>query len=163
MVRGRALGVVDGSFGPGIYRLDPGMSTELMTRCVQAGRPVFAASGNVESKVSMLREIQSAMRLPAHFGHNWDALLDCMTDLSWVGSLGEGPVLIWAGFWYGLDNPSDREEVVTLLGVLGSAVARWWRRGLNFLVLLEDPSVQRTGLGSDLPYIERPSRWENGS
>jgi hypothetical protein len=45
------------------------------------------------SKAMLLTDIAAALEFPGWFGHNWDALSDCLRDLSW---LPEGPVtLLW--------------------------------------------------------------------
>ncbi len=35
-------------------------------------------------KTDLLARIANALRFPAWFGHNWDALSDCLCDLSWL-------------------------------------------------------------------------------
>jgi RNAse (barnase) inhibitor barstar len=32
----------------------------------------------------LLDSLRAALRLPAYFGNNWDALSDCLRDLSWI-------------------------------------------------------------------------------
>ena len=45
------------------------------------------------SKAMLLSDIAAALEFPGWFGHNWDALSDCLRDLSW---LPDGPVtLLW--------------------------------------------------------------------
>lgn len=47
------------------------------------------------SKQAAIAAIADALSFPAWFGHNLDALHDCLTDLSW---LPEGEhVLVWEG------------------------------------------------------------------
>ena len=35
-------------------------------------------------KTNLLARFASALHFPDWFGHNWDALSDCLTDLSWL-------------------------------------------------------------------------------
>ena len=35
-------------------------------------------------KATLLARFASALQFPDWFGHNWDALSDCLTDLSWL-------------------------------------------------------------------------------
>ncbi|HUH30491.1 MAG TPA: barstar family protein, partial [Rhodanobacter sp.] len=35
-------------------------------------------------KVDLLQRLHTSLSLPATFGRNWDALADCMRDLSWL-------------------------------------------------------------------------------
>lgn len=49
--------------------------------------------GSVSSDRSFFREVGRALALPAHFGHNWDALKDALGDL---GDGGERRIaLLW--------------------------------------------------------------------
>lgn len=36
------------------------------------------------AKTELLAALQTALHLPPYFGHNWDALYDCLIDLSWL-------------------------------------------------------------------------------
>ena len=38
----------------------------------------------VRSKKALLEALASGLKLPKHFGHNWDALADCLTDDDWA-------------------------------------------------------------------------------
>ena len=35
-------------------------------------------------KATLLARFAAALQFPDWFGHNWDALADCITDLSWL-------------------------------------------------------------------------------
>jgi len=39
---------------------------------------------NVSSKDELLDILASELRFPDYFGHNWDALEECLLDLSWL-------------------------------------------------------------------------------
>ena len=39
-------------------------------------------------KAELLRRLAVSLSLPDTFGHNWDALADCLRDLGWVPSWG---------------------------------------------------------------------------
>src|SRR5262245_52557950 len=41
-----------------------------------------------QTKGAFLREVARALTFPAHFGRNWDALEDCLTDLTWLPGAG---------------------------------------------------------------------------
>lgn len=40
--------------------------------------------GGIFSKESLLQTLSSACSFPSYFGNNWDALLNCLKDLSWI-------------------------------------------------------------------------------
>ena len=39
--------------------------------------------GHVHGKQEFLQKLAKALEFPSWFGGNWDALVDCLTDLSW--------------------------------------------------------------------------------
>ena len=45
-------------------------------------------------KDELLRRLAVSLQLPATFGHNWDALADCLRDLHWIPAWGH--VLLFA-------------------------------------------------------------------
>jgi hypothetical protein len=71
------------------------------------------------------------LAFPAWFGHNWDALADCLTDLSWLPAAGY--VLIWDGY-----------------GTLGRAEVKAWRRAYE---VFEAAIAARVRAGSAPLYL----------
>jgi hypothetical protein len=47
----------------------------------------------VTSAAELFERCAGALAFPKWFGHNWDALADCLSDLSWLP--GRGHVLLW--------------------------------------------------------------------
>ena len=85
------------------------------------------------TKHAMLERIAKALAFPDWFGGNWDALEDCLIDLSWCEA--EGHVLVFAGL-----RPSD--DLGVLIDVLASSAEFWAARGRPFFAVFVDP--QRT-------------------
>jgi RNAse (barnase) inhibitor barstar len=83
-------------------------------------------------KGDVLARIASALQFPAWFGQNWDALFDCLTDLSWRPARGYVLVLEHAGEL----RDSSPEVYDTALGILGEAAAAWQVRGVPLRVLV---------------------------
>ena len=81
-------------------------------------------------KAGMLRVLGEALGFPAWFGGNWDALEDCLGDLSWRP--GEGHVLVFEDFE--LDD-----ELGILLDVLASVAELRAARGQPFFAVFVDP------------------------
>lgn len=79
-----------------------------------------------------LRSIAQALRFPAWFGGNWDALEDCLGDLSWRP--GEGHVLLFQN-WQAISS----DHLGTLIDVLRSSAEFWSGRGKPFFAVLLDP------------------------
>lgn len=47
----------------------------------------------VTSKVELMKALAAGLKLPAHFGANWDALADSLEDDDWLGRKGAVVVL----------------------------------------------------------------------
>src|SRR5215467_11432348 len=77
----------------GVYLLthDP---KEVEQSARDAGLHVFRIDiGGAKGKKEFLARIAQELQLPHHFGHNWDALNDSLSDLDWLPGKG-GLVLI---------------------------------------------------------------------
>ncbi|WP_330295387.1 barstar family protein [Streptomyces sp. NBC_00503] len=76
----------------------------------------------VRSKAELMRRCGEALALPEWFGGNWDALADCLIDLSWLpGAPGRLlAVTSWGG--YAQARPGDW---ATFEDVLEQAVDFW--------------------------------------
>jgi hypothetical protein len=47
---------------------------------------VVRLPGRLRRKQDLLRALATGLNLPAYFGYNWDALEECLRDLSWLGA-----------------------------------------------------------------------------
>lgn len=86
----------------------------------------------VSGKQALMRVLRGALGLPAGFGENWDALEDCLSDLSWRGA--PGHVFVFEE----LDSlPHD--DTAMLFDVLSSAAEFWRGQGTPFFAVFVDP------------------------
>jgi hypothetical protein len=92
---------------------------------------VRIALGDGARKARILEATAAALGFPEWFGRNWDALEDCLTDLSWRNA--EGFVIAIAP----IGSPSD--DLGIFVDVLSSAAAYWAEQGKPFFAVLEDP------------------------
>jgi hypothetical protein len=90
----------------------------------------------VGTKEELLRRFASALGFPDWFGANWDALEDCLTDLSWLPAGGR---LLLIGEIAGLEAlaPEDRD---ILVDVLRSSARFWAEEAAPFFVVFVDPA-----------------------
>jgi RNAse (barnase) inhibitor barstar len=43
--------------------------------------------GRLSRKQDLLRALATGLKFPDYFGYNWDALEECLNDLSWLGAM----------------------------------------------------------------------------
>ena len=83
---------------------------------------------------ALMQRIAGALQFPSWFGANWDALEDCLADLSWLEA--RGHVLLFEG-----TAAVAEDERGILLDVLAAAAASWMERGRPFFaVFLDGPA-----------------------
>ncbi len=105
----------------------PGLTPEEATRLVAAltaggvhGRVLEGAS--LKNKADLLSAVAAAFQFPGHFGNNWDALVDCWSDMVWLPSKGYVGVLLDAAAFRKADAKAH-DELVTVC----NDVAERWR------------------------------------
>jgi RNAse (barnase) inhibitor barstar len=89
----------------------------------------------VETKEALLERFAAALDFPDWFGGNWDALEDCLGDLSWRADAGR--LLVIEGFERMQARAHDDFRV--LLGLLADVAKDWSAEGRAFFVVLVDP------------------------
>lgn len=79
-----------GEYPPAIYRLATTLDAAQIARSVQqCGYDFFDLDGErIVDKRSFLQAFADALAFPRYFGRNWDALDECLTDLSWLPARG---------------------------------------------------------------------------
>jgi hypothetical protein len=108
----------------GVYRVTETAAVLDATRA--AGLDAARIDAARDAPASIAREL----RFPAWFGGNWDALEDCLGDLSWRPA--PGHVLLFERFPRG-------DELAVLIDVLRSSARFWAERGRPFFALFADP------------------------
>ena len=90
----------------------------------------------VGTKEELLRRFATALGFPDWFGLNWDALEDCLTDMSWRPA--EGYLLLICDI-AGLED-LESEERDTLFDILRACARFWAEADTPFLVAFVDPA-----------------------
>ena len=96
-----------------------------------AGSAISLFRIKFQEKEKLLKNIATALAFPDWFGGNWDALEDCLGDLSW--SKAAGHVLLFSEA-----KPGDDLGVLT--DVLRSSAEFWAGRGKPFFAVFIDPA-----------------------
>ncbi len=114
----------------GVYRTSD--AATLLAVVHEGGWPArWVSFGGHGDKVAMLDAISRALAFPQWFGGNWDALEDCLADLSWCPA--GGHVLVFEDFALG-------DELGILIDILGSVAEHWAARGTPFFAVFVDPA-----------------------
>lgn len=72
----------------GVFDADAREAQEVAEVARELGFAVADVDVGDAGKTEVLARFAEALRFPAWFGHNWDALLDCLADLGWLGAPG---------------------------------------------------------------------------
>ena len=98
--------------------------------------------GGAAAKEALLARIAGALAFPSWFGGNWDALEDCLSDLSWQP--GPGYVLLLEhGKHFGAGH---KQEFVTAVEVLDGVAEYWQGQGKPFWAIVSGPEGWDAGL-----------------
>jgi RNAse (barnase) inhibitor barstar len=118
--------LLDGKTVPGLYRwLIPGTTrrSEIGDAAMEAGwRLYWLAGQTVIDKQEFLDLCAESFDFPDWFGDNWDALADCLTDLTWAESEA-GYLVVYAG-WQALAQ-EEPETFATAVEIFREACDLW--------------------------------------
>lgn len=96
----------------------------------------------VQSKRDFLTRLAKALYCPPDFGMNWDALSDCLRDLSWLNDNG-WVVILLSGQAFAAKNQDD---FTTAIDVLQTAAEYWRSHAKPFWILLYGDKDWNPGL-----------------
>jgi RNAse (barnase) inhibitor barstar len=105
-------GIVAGHISPGVYRWHAAFDAPEVQHAVEhAGwRFGYVDGWHEQSTAEFLTAVSATLEFPEHFGHNFDALGDCLSDLA------EPTVLLWDG-WAPLAR-ADEDAFVTVVRLM---------------------------------------------
>jgi len=84
--------------------------------------------GKAKDRATLFAELDTALKLPEHFGHNFDALADVLEDRDWLGRHGI-VVALTHSTGYRKEHPTDW---TTLEDILREASEFWKERHAAF-------------------------------
>lgn len=110
---------------PGVFRIAPARLEAIVSTAGPAGFDVRRIDLHAsQNKTEMLARIASALDFPDWFGHNWDALADCLSDLAWLPP-DTARVFVFEGC-------SGHEEALpVLLEILQQTCGDWLERAVE--------------------------------
>lgn len=117
----------------GVYRLPPD-SAPLRAAAQDADlRWAMVDLRRARGKRALLNAFARVLEFPDAFGANWDALADCLQDLSWLEE--QGVVVVVGG---AADFAATAAgEYAVLREILVAAADYWRRRGRVFIALFD--------------------------
>lgn len=117
----------------GVYRASEGLRA---APGAAAGLDLVSISlAGITAKDALLERLAVALAFPDWFGGNWDALEDCLDDLSWRADMGR--LLVIEGFE--ALQAAARDDFRVLLDLLADVAAHWSAQGRVFCVIFIDP------------------------
>jgi len=113
----------------GVYHMPLDGAAALLEAGESNGYCVFRVNlTGAQDKKEMLNLIGKAMAFPEWFGHNWDALLDCLADMGWRPADG---YLVLLEHCDGIHGHAEA-DFVHCLQVFDAAAAEWREQGIPF-------------------------------
>ena len=103
------LMVTTGQSAESLVRPPTGLALKIVKGC------------HCKTPAHLFAEFARALEFPDYFGHNWDALEECLADLEWLPA--KGYILLITDAAHLL--PDDEEEYETFLEILRDAGEAW--------------------------------------
>lgn len=114
----------------GVYRVGSADTVEEVARGTPLRCTGVALRGG---KAEILDALAKALAFPHWFGRNWDALEDCLADLSWNPAGGHLLLLTGAA-------SLAKDDAGILADILASSAESWKARGKPFFAVFVDPA-----------------------
>jgi len=130
----RLAAVTEGLRPPGVYRwLSRAHPESVRRELTTAGWTVHLLDGrSIVNAPQFFDRCAQVLAFPAWFGHNWDALADCLGDLGWWSA--RGHVLLWDQ--YGILARGDPKAWGMAHQVFATSIEERVRAGATPLYLL---------------------------
>jgi RNAse (barnase) inhibitor barstar len=118
----------------GVYIVGQGLNEADIKKAASINRLDFTLIDltKVNGKATFLKKTAHALHFPTYFGMNWDALNDCLTDMSWKSAAGY--VLRFTQFRSLTEKATADAKVISQIFDLS---AKYWRqKKIPFYVIL---------------------------
>ncbi len=127
--------IFSGRRSPGVYRWEPEADLETLRAQAEGhGWLCFHLDGRrIADKHEFIEACARAMRFPAYFGKNWDALEESLRDLDWAPAPHGYLVLYDHAGRFAARRP---DEFATALAILRSTARHWSATSTPMAVLI---------------------------
>ncbi len=112
----------------------PEKSKAILDMLVAKDYQAFYLNGmEIKSKDELLRRLSQVMKFPDYFGSNWDALEECLNDLSWLPARG------YAIQFVNADNfiNNSLSDFKVFAQIVESVSNRWKVDEVGFILIVE--------------------------
>ncbi len=139
-MKDRITEILSGEVYPSVYLLDVALTPTDLERLNQDnGTKVFVLDGTkIVDRTTLLQQFDTVMQFPEYFGHNWDALKDCLTELD--GHEVDRYIITIDSLEH--FAASDREQWSNFMDVCKSVIEYWQDTETPMYILLQGNSVQ---------------------
>ncbi len=118
----------------GVYHLPMQGMPELLAASESMRFALFRVDlGQVKDKAAFFERLALALQFPEWFGHNWDALQDCLADMSWLPAEGYVVILERCDAF----RADGGEDFATMLQVFDAAADAWREENVPFWTLVD--------------------------
>jgi RNAse (barnase) inhibitor barstar len=117
------ISALQGDRTPGLYQSAADLDLEELADSCQEQDFQWAHldGATITNKTEFLSACATALQFPSSFGHNWDALEECLTDLEWLPA--SGYLLLYSHPKpFAQNHPKDWK---TLIEIFQSAIDEW--------------------------------------
>ena len=133
----------------GVHHLPHGVIDDLLTGARACACLVLRIDlAQARNKDEMLTALGQGLRFPEWFGHNWDALTDCLLDMAWLPATGYVIILDHCDGIHG----RAESDFVMLMQAFQEAAVTWREDGVPFWCLVD---MQAVGIAW-LPTVAQP-------
>jgi RNAse (barnase) inhibitor barstar len=118
----------------GVYHLPHIDKSQVVAAAKAGGLAIFRIDlAKAANKEQMLAIIAKSLNFPDWFGHNFDALADCLADMGWHPAEGYVVLLEHCDSIHG----KAEEDFVSALNIFEQAASDWREEGVPFWCLVE--------------------------
>jgi Barstar (barnase inhibitor) len=146
MTKAQIVRMLAGEMSPAVYQLlSPMTLAEFEDLNRDARSKIFYFDGQqIVDRASLFDRVASTMQFPEYFGHNWDALEDCLTDLFYEDTVDRQVIILDRLDNFEIDDPYQWSM---LLAICKSTVEYWQDTATPMYILI----------GSNLPQLMQAS------
>ncbi len=126
-------GIFSTYLNTGVYLAAPGADADIRSAARSVDLKYMAVDlKGVKDKHGFLRKTADMLGFPAHFGMNWDAFNDCLTDMSWRPAAGY-VVLFKSHQSFAIKDPPDAHMAER---IFDSTAQYWKQKKTPFYIIL---------------------------